>query len=296
VEDATTAQTIADGRTSVDRRALLEQVHAYAEAQKAQAEPREASPAPAPASAAATGPARETPAKPAAPDPVLGRVVDVCSGDPARVRRALHAREVAGTRSASAERRLVPHVVPLLADPVLARDAESFLRRAAPRSVGQLVDSLLDPGESPEVRLAVARILPEVKDAQQTRAFEGLWLALDDPSFALRRASAEAAVRLSSPTVPGPTGPAKAPPRERVHLQVESELARGDDVTPAARLEQVFTLLSLVHGRETMRSTLSGVLSDDTRQRGTALELLETLLPPALGRAVIGLVERSRGG
>jgi hypothetical protein len=292
VEDATTAQTVAQGHTAVDRRALLEQVHAYAEEQKAaeQTAKRETA-----AGSSAGAPVEETEAQagPALPDPVLARVIDVCSGDPARVRRALHARD-AGVRSVAGDRRLVPHVVPLLAVPALSRDAEGFLRRTAPRSLGQLIDSLLDRNEPLEVRLALTRILPNV---QERRALEGLWLVLDDPSFELRRASAEAAVRLvePQPSQSSTQQPSKAPPRDVVHARVEQELMRGDDVPPARRLEQVFALLALLHGRETMRSTHSGVLSESARQRGTALELLETVLPPTLVRRLFELIDGARG-
>ena len=44
-----------------------------------------------------------------------------------------------------------------------------------------------------------------------------------------------------------------------------------------------------------MRSMLSGVQSESPRQRGTALELLETVLPPALGRRLFELIERAWG-
>lgn len=283
VEDATTAQTVAQGHTTVDRRALLEQVRAYAAEQRSPA----AGPAPDADSPTPAVPDSLRPAtRPAVPDPLLPRVVDVCSGDPVRVRRGLHGREQdAGVRSAAADRRLVPHVVPLLANPALARDAEAFLRRVAPRSLGQLIDSLLDRSEDLEVRLALTRILPNV---QERRAIEGLWLVLDDPSYELRRAAAEAAVRLVEPQR------SQAPPRDAVHAQVVKELARHDAVPPTRRLEQVFLLLALLHGKGTMRSAQSGLGSASPQQRGTALELLESVLPPDLSRQVLRLIEESR--
>ena len=280
VEDATTL-FVAQSHTGVDRLTLLEQARAYAARQKEAGESKDpvvgaSVPDAIPRLAASTP----------SPDPLLARVIDVCSHDPVRVRGALHVRDqAAGVRSAAADRRLVPHVVPLLADPALVRDAEAFLRRVAPRSLGQLIDSLLDRSEALEVRLALTRILPNV---QESRALEGLWLVLDDPSFELRRASAEAAVRLVDPKR------SEAPPREVVHAQLAKELSRTDAVAPSRRLEQVFVLLALLHGRDTMRSTQSGLESEIPRQRGTALELLETVLPEDLRRSVFELIEQVR--
>ena len=282
VEDATTL-FVAQSHTGVDRLTLLEQARAYAARQKEAGESKD----PVVGASRATSVPDAVPhlaGSTPSPDPLLARVIDVCSHDPVRVRGALHVRDqAAGVRSAAADRRLVPHVVPLLADPALVRDAEAFLRRVAPRSLGQLIDSLLDRSEALEVRLALTRILPNVQEA---RALEGLLLVLDDPSFELRRASAEAAVRLVEPKR------GEAPPRDVVHAQVAKELSRADAVPPSWRLEQVFVLLALLHGRDTMRSTQSGLESETPRQRGTALELLETVLPEDLRRRVFELIEQ----
>ena len=79
-----------------------------------------------------------------------------------------------------------------------------------------------------------------------------------------------------------------------LELGALEELARTDEVAPSRRLEQIFVLLALLHGRDTMRSTASGVQSESPRQRGTALELLETVLPPALCRQVFSLIDGAR--
>jgi hypothetical protein len=86
-----------------------------------------------------------------------------------------------------------------------------------------------------------------------------------------------------------------APPKEAVYARIEREIfASGPDAVPRPRtVEQVFTLLALLHGRETMRSTLTGVRSGIPTMRGTALELLESLLPPRLGQQVFALIEEA---
>lgn len=262
IEDATTARTIAETHVGFDRRTLLEQIEAHWRQRRAEKE----APAPVAHSAVASTPA------PAPRDPLLDRIEDLVSGDPARARRALHARDAGGgLRGAAVERRLAAHVIPLLADAALRDAAHDFLRRAAVRGVGQLVDALLDPEEPLEVRLALARLLGGV---EQRRSLEGLWLALDDADFALRPACAAAAVRLVE------RRGLSAPPRDAVHERLARELERSD--ASGEHLEHCFTLLALLHGRETMTSTLAGLNSGSPALRGTALEFLESVLPSGL--------------
>ena len=286
VEDATTAMTIAASRTVVDRRSLLEQALAYEP--EAQAQP--ARPADAPD---AVGDAGQGPPAPGGqtgvprlrePDPALGWIAEVTSGDAARVRRALNSREV--TQGRGVDRRVAAHVIPLVCDPEVGRDAEAFLRRCGGRVVGQLVDALLDRTEDAAVRAAIAGLLATVVDR---RAVEGLWRALDDPDRGLRRACARAALRIVERRRDF------APPADVVHARVARELDEEGGGGPAGELlDYVFSLLALPHGRDTMNSARTGVRSDHAGMRGTALELLESLLPPELSRRVLALIDRER--
>ncbi|MGI9430825.1 MAG: hypothetical protein ACR2PQ_01340, partial [Myxococcota bacterium] len=247
-EDATTVRTVAHTHMGIDRRTLLAEARAYgeSEARKREAETSRETPevdvAEAPDAAPAEAPVRGTERLHSA-DPALARAIELGSGDPGRVRSALHASQ---TASGAEDRRVAAHVIPLLAEPSLARDAEAFLRRVAPRALGQLVDALLDRTEDRGVRLALARI---VSGVTERRALEGLWTALEDPDFALRRACAEGAVRLVEHRRE------LAPRKETVHAQVERELgaavADTDAIEPPLRVEQIFALLSLLHGRDT---------------------------------------------
>ena len=91
----------------------------------------------------------------------------------------------------------------------------------------------------------------------------------------------------------------------RLHLRSDedhitllaSELAReggdGEAWPPGELLEHAFALLALLHGRETMQSTLSGLRSGHVGMRGTALELLESVLPPDLSREMLALIDRA---
>jgi len=56
--------------------------------------------------------------------------------------------------------------------------------------------------------------------------------------------------------------------------------------------EHVFTLLSMVLDRDTLRFSLFGLSSADPNLRGTAIEYLENVLPDALNRALWRYVGR----
>jgi HEAT repeat protein len=195
-------------------------------------------------------------------------------------------------------RRIVSHVIPLLGDGSLAREADDYLREIASQVVGQLVDGLLDPEEEQRVRTRLARVLGRVGDP---RAMAGLWCGVEAADFGLRLECARAAARIVS------RSPELAPPGSEVYARVASELAVDDEVwtrqgrraptNPADRsvlldrtalrsvsrsLEQIFTLLSLAHEREVMASVLAGLASDEPELRGTALEYLESVLPASL--------------
>jgi hypothetical protein len=56
-------------------------------------------------------------------------------------------------------------------------------------------------------------------------------------------------------------------------------------------LEHLFTLLSLVYPRETLRLAFHALHTEDTYLRGTALEYLETILPESVWARLSALVE-----
>ena len=61
-------------------------------------------------------------------------------------------------------------------------------------------------------------------------------------------------------------------------------------------LEHVFTLLALVLPRKPLRIAFRGLLTDDPLLRGTALEYLETTLPPEIGSRSGPISSRSGPG
>jgi hypothetical protein len=289
--DATTAHTIAASHMSLDRGQLLDEIRAY------RAERGDAAEAP----AAATPHPAEPPAVDAAATELARRAAALADRDPRRVRAVLR-----GTWSESARRdahRLAGLAIPLLGDPDLAADAEHFLAALSRRVVGPLVDAVLDPEETPTVRVRALSLLAKVPGA---RAFDGLMRAAEDPDFEIRFAAARAAARRRTGTSD------ETPDRSRVYALVLRELsvsdaewtrqsrrppsATGQDRSVLIRgralerlsrsLEHVFTLLALVHDREVMASTLAGLTGGNRSLHGTAMEYLESILPPAVRRAL----------
>jgi hypothetical protein len=61
-------------------------------------------------------------------------------------------------------------------------------------------------------------------------------------------------------------------------------------------LEHLFTLLSLILPRETLRLAFHGLHTDDSHLRGTALEYLETVLPENTWAKLLPLLEPNDTG
>jgi hypothetical protein len=292
--DRTTLQTIAHSQMSLSRQSLLEQVRAFDEKQESGTAGETAAD---PVAGAAASPAVVT------GDPLAGWITILASGSTEAVIEALSG-GIDATRGATPEsrRRLVAWVIPLLEDDRLARVARDFLRPIAPRVAGQLADALLDPGQPARMRTRVAWVLGSLDDA---RAVDGLWRASGDDTLSVRIASVRAITRIVS------RRPDLAPSNALVHAAAHRELDRGesawqgrlrrqDDLigersvllshqtaeAVSAGLEHVFTLLAIPHERQLMASALAGLASDDPGLRGTALELLESVLPAALRHAL----------
>jgi ATP:ADP antiporter, AAA family len=221
-------------------------------------------------------------------DPELQDVLALRSSDNPRAIEIL-------TREDGLTATLVPHVIPLLAAGPLADYALFALRKVAEERVGQLTDALLDPN----LDYAVRRRLPRVLSVcVSQRAADALILVLDDPRFEVRFQSARslAAIHERNPHV--------RMDRDRILEVVLQEVAVGKPVWESRclldgfvnespldafvrnragqSLAHVFTLLSLVLPSEPLQIAFRSLHSEDRRLRGTALEYLETVLPPAI--------------
>jgi hypothetical protein len=220
-------------------------------------------------------------------DPVVERLRTLRSGDPPAVRRAL-------TEGALLPA-LVPQAISLLGWDEVYDDAVRALARTAPRIVGQLADSLLDPDEEFAIRRRIPRVLAE---ARNQRAVEALARGLDDKRFEVRFGCGRALARALA------GNPELRIAEEQVYAAVLREAAADRSVWESRRLldttlepeahsdlddfvrardsrslEHVFRVLSLALPGEPLRVAFRGLHTEDELLRGTALEYLESVLP-----------------
>ena len=220
-------------------------------------------------------------------DPEVARIIELRSRDPDRVRRAIS--------SAPISRLLVPHIIPLLAWDEVATTAMASLRDISPTITGELLDRLLDKDEEFSVRRRIPLVLAS---CPTERAFEGVFLGLEDKRFEVRYRCGHALSRLQE------LNNNLRIDRDRVISVVLREVAvdRGvweshrlidkmedeswspvlDDVLgdrANRSLEHVFTMLALILPRQPLKIAFRGLHTDDAVLRGTALEYLETALP-----------------
>jgi len=227
-----------------------------------------------------------------APDRALASAQDLLSADAERVRRGLANLTARGPEVACA--------ILLLAH----RDLQDHVRRAltdiATTIPGQLLDALLDPAMDFAVRRRIPRIL---RRCSTQRVAEGLLLAINDERFEVRYECGRALLAVTegnSQIVISEERTLEAIRREVSEgEQLLENLARDFDDGGSAEeqssllqglvrdrvdrsLEHVFTILSLHLDREPLRLAFRALHHEDTRHRGTALEYLDTVLPPEI--------------
>jgi hypothetical protein len=242
------------------------------------------------------------PSSPRHHDDVLDAIVELRSGDPERIRRAL---------AAGLTPELAAYAVELVGRDDIGREALDALIVVAPRCTGLLVDALLDR----ERDVAVRRRLPGVLlSGESALAAWGLWRALFDPSFEVRCRSGAVLARLVAEGQLGPIASDEVFEILRRELQNDSRMLdsrcildeliaaaepreEGDLAVPRANtgLEHLFTLLSLALPAEPLRVALHAVQTDDPELRGTALEYLESVLPPDLREQLWPLLDDEPG-
>lgn len=191
---------------------------------------------------------------------------------------------------------LVSHVIPLLAWDLVASDAIRALQKVAPKHVGALSDALLDPYED----FAVRRRIPRVMVVCSTqRAADSLVQGLADIRFEVRFQCGRALASIASKHPSIQINPDTV--FEVVQKEVEVGrpvwegrrlLDRLEDNEPSTPIDEfirsranqslthVFTVLSLALPREPLQIALRGLHAADQHLRGTALEYLESILPP----------------
>jgi ATP:ADP antiporter, AAA family len=205
---------------------------------------------------------------------------------------------------------LVPHVIPLLAWDPVAQDAIFALRKVAEEHVGQLIDALVDPNQDFAVRRRLARVF---SICVSQRAADGLLLGLDDLRFEVRfQCGLSLAAILEK-------NPLLRIDRDHIFAVVLRETAVGRPVWESRRLldeisvwegvpfvdtfvrdragqslSHVFTLLSLVLPSEPLQIAFRSLHTEDQYLQGTALEYLESILPPPIRQPLWPYLEDRR--
>ena len=201
----------------------------------------------------------------------------------------------------------VDSIIELLAWDAVAPAAIASLRRVVSSSTDLLLKRLLDPDEDFAIRRRLINVLAAARSPQ---VFQGLLQALDDRRFEVRYRAGRALSRMAADM------PNVRVDRERILSVVLREMGveRGvwegrqlidlsdEETSPmeidvlrdrvSRSLEHLFTLLSLVLPRETLRLAFHALHTDDSYLRGTALEYLETVLPESVWSRLFPLLEQ----
>jgi hypothetical protein len=229
------------------------------------------------------------PATPVFADSDVQQIMALQSGDRESIRRLL--RSDKGLSAA-----VVPGVIALLAQDDMSHDCMHALQAVAEERVGELIDALTDPNQPFAVRRRLAQVFSV---CVSQRATDGLLLGLEDLRFEVRYQCGRSLLAITE------KNPVVRIDRERIFACVHREvtvnrgvwenrrlldrLTEDDDrslLTGLVRdrasqsLAHVFTLLALVLPTEPLRIAFHGLHTDDEGLRGTALEYLESVIPP----------------
>jgi AAA family ATP:ADP antiporter len=233
-------------------------------------------------------PAQSAPLADAAPstppmtrvDPGIQRLLDLRSGDPERVRKALQAAE-------ELDELWVPQIIRLLAWGEVSEDAVRRLSPVASSITGQLVDALTDSNQE----FAIRRRIPRVLSACSTqRAADGLVEGLSDKRFEVRLQCGRALVRMRDVN-PGLKFDADlifelAVKETTMDKEVWLSQSSSDDEERPGTLDHIFCILSLVLPSEPLGVAYKGLRTRDRQLWGTSLEYLESVLPEKIRHAI----------
>ena len=243
-----------------------------------------------------TEPPQPSPATPATAETPLSSAIR--GGKSEDVRRALADHPPAANQ--------IETVIELLAWDAVAQAAIRALCKLAPTHARMLLRHMLDPEEDFAIRRRLVNVLA---DCRSSEVFDGLFQALNDRRFEVRYRAGRALSGMAGSIEGHRIDP------ERVWAVVLREMAveRGvwesrqlidaaeEETSPMAAevlrnrvsrsLEHLFTLMSLVLPRETLRLAFHALHTEDPYLRGTALEYLETVLPDSVWSRLSLLLE-----
>jgi hypothetical protein len=162
---------------------------------------------------------------------------------------------------------LAAFVVPYLGDSELAKPAVTALRQMGEGAFGVLADAMYSSEHSAVIRRRIPHVL---RHARGERAVRALFWALSSDAIEVRYRAALAlseVVRDDKKLLPD---------KAQIEALVLTEVARGP--LDLDGLNHVFALLALTMQKGALELARQGLLSQDRKLRGTALEYLESLL------------------
>jgi len=202
--------------------------------------------------------------------------------------RVLLGRDIPAIRAllsgAALDPRLAAFVIPHLGREELAKPAVEALRAMGPSILGVLIEGM----HSTSLPVIVRRRIPHVlRSARGERVVRSLLGALSCAGVEVRY---RVALALSEVTR---EDRAHLPQPTEVFALVLSEVAQGP--LDRAAIDHIFALLALTLPRGSVELARQGVLSEDRKLRGTALEYLESLLPEAVRAPLLAALSEHAG-
>ena len=177
--------------------------------------------------------------------------------------------------------RLAAFVVPHLGRDVHAKSAVRALRGMGPAVAGALSDAMLSRSAS----LAVRRRIPYVLRSQRGEGVaNALTRALSADVIEVRYRAALALHEVAGDE------PALLPDKSQVYALALAELGHGPP--NRASVDHVFALLALCITGGVLELARQGVLSEEPKLRGTALEYLASLLPESVRTPLIAALAK----
>jgi len=244
----------------VDREKIMEQI---AHLRKSKAEATEPLPN--------TLPVRNVPV-----EQIVSSVRVLLGNDPKAIRELL--------LGAPLDPRLAAFVIPHLGQDGLAKPAVEALRAMGSAALGVLAEAM----HSTSLPAVVRRRIPHVlRSARGERVVRSLFGALSSDAIEVRYRAA-----LALAEVIGDEREVLGEASE-VYALVLNEVAKGP--LNRASIDHVFALLALALKRGPLELARQGVLSEDRKLRGTALEYLESLLPETVRAPLVAALAEHAG-
>lgn len=208
--------------------------------------------------------------------------------------RAAAARAAAGVRDV----RLVSLLLPLLDDPKASRAATRALVAIGEPAVTAIVVALDDERRSRTTRLILPRVLKGIPGEASYRALRDR-LAVGDSQLRMRQLAGMAGIRRAMGRAPEPVGAVREwLVREVLHtgrmvagweaarvVATSQLLEEAIDFRAERGARRILRVLALRYDAAPLRLVREGLA--DVRRRANALEVLDTLLEPALRRVVM---------